>query len=94
MQLSLQSCETLSKYQPCITNVKLGSLPQATVYILEEISLNFPDANVEVDEGANLILTVTASTASDQDFNFTVNITGKDHDSQCKLVAILIGNGL
>ena len=83
VQLSLRSREITSNL-PYIAHARLGSVPQAEIYILEEISLNFQDESVEVDEGANLILRVTASTVSYQDFNFTVNITGKYHNSQCK----------
>ena len=83
VQLSLQSHEILSDLMRW--EVRLGSIPQATIYILEEIDLNFPAGDMEVDEGGNLTLNVESSRAIDQDFNFTVNITGKSQDSQCKL---------
>ena len=92
VQLSLRSRE-ISSNLPYIAHARLGSIPQAEIYILEEIVLNIEDGSVEVDEGANLTLHITASATSSQDYNFTVNITGKDHNSQCKLLtAILKGN--
>ena len=85
MQLSLQS-RTIMSDLPYITYVRLGSILQATVHIQEEIILNFPDDDVvEVNEGANLILIIMASTAINRDYNFTLNITRKDHNSPCKL---------
>ena len=83
VQLSLQSHEILSDLMRW--EVRLGSIPQATIYILEEIVVNFQTEDMEVDEGGNLTLNVESSRAIDQDFNFTVNITGKSQDSQCKL---------
>ena len=83
VQLSLQSHRILSDL-PYTTRVRLGSIPQATVFILEEIVLSIQDA--EVIEGTTLALTVTASTASNSDFNFTVEIAGKNQDTQCKLL--------
>ena len=92
VQLSLRSRE-ISSNLPYIAHARLGRIPQAEIYILEEIVLNIENGSVEVDEGANLTLHITASVVSNQDYNFTVNITGKDDDSQCKLLtAILRGN--
>ena len=89
VQLSLQSREILSDL-PYITHVRLGSIPQAKVRILEENILKFLNDSVEVREGENLTLTVTASTASVRDFTFNVSITGSNDDefkgSQCKLI--------
>ena len=92
VQLSLRSRE-ISSNLPYIAHARLGRIPQAEIHILDEIVLNFQDGSRDVDEGANLTLYITASPVSVQDYNFTVNITGKDHDSQCKLLtAILRGN--
>ena len=83
VQLSLQSRRILSDL-PYTTRIRLGSIPQATIFILEEIILSIQDA--EVMEGATLVLTVTASTASNSDFNFTVEIAGNNQDTECKLL--------
>ena len=92
VQLSLRSRE-ISSNLSYIAHARLGRIPQAEIYILEEIVLNIEDGSVEVDEVANLTLNITASATSSQDYNFTVNITGKDHNSQCKLLTgILRGN--
>ena len=85
VQLSLPSHEILSNL-PYTTHARFGNIPQATIYILEERVLNFPKGNAEVEEGENLILNITASTGSDEDFNFTVKITGYSQDSQCELM--------
>lgn len=85
VQLSLQLCNNQSD-QANVTPFRLGSTTQATIYIQEEIILNFQDGSVHVNEGANLTLTITASIASDQEFFCTVNITGNNNDSQCKLL--------
>ena len=85
VQLSLQS-RTIMSDLPYITYVRLGSILQATVHIQEEIILNFADDDiVEVNEGANLILIIMASTAINRDYNFTLDITRKDDNSPCKL---------
>ena len=84
VQLSIQSCNNQSDL-PNVTPFRLGSVTQATIYIQEEIVLNFQDASVRVNEGADLTLTITASIASDQRFFCTVNITGNNNDSLCKL---------
>ena len=94
VQLSLPSHEILSNL-PYITHASFGTIPQATIYILEEIVLNFLKGSVEVEEGGNLILNIVASTGSDEDFNFTVKITGHDQDSQCELLtAVFLENCL
>lgn len=68
--------------------VSLASVREATVYIQDEIVLSFQNKHVEVEEGENLTLIVSASAASDQDFNITVNITG--NSAHCKLKYIII----
>ena len=85
VHLSLPSHEILSNL-PYTTHVRFGNVPQATIYILEEIVLNFAKGSAEVEEGENLILKITASAGRNQDFNFTVNITGHSQDSQCELL--------
>ena len=85
VHLSLPSQEILSNL-PFTTHVRFGSIPHATIYILEEIVLNFLKGSAEVEEGENLILNITASAGRNQDFNFTVKITGHDQDSQCELL--------
>ena len=85
VHLSLPSQEILSNL-PFTTHVKFGNIPQATIYLLEDIVLNFPNVSAEVEEGENLMLNITASAGRDQDFNFTVKITGHDQDSQCELL--------
>ena len=85
VHLSLPSQEILSNL-PFTTHVRFGNIPHATIYILEEIVLNFLKGSAEVVEGKNLILNIAASTGSDEDFSFTVNITGHSQDSQCELL--------
>lgn len=87
MQLSLRLSNSQSDLP--FTPFRLGSATQATIYIQEEIMLNFQVGRVYVQEGADFILFVTASTI-DQNFTCTVNITGNNDDSQCKLIYILI----
>ena len=84
VHLSLQSREIFSDL-PYKIHARLGDVLQAQVNIQEEILLNFQDESAEVNEGENLILNITVSAGRDQNSSFTVNITGKDHDSQCKL---------
>ena len=86
VHMSLQSREILSDL-PYTTHVRLGSVPQATVNILDGIILNFQRGSVEVDEGQELILNVTASRESDRDSTFSVSITRNNPDVQCKLLA-------
>ena len=86
VDMSLQSREIQSDL-PYITHVRLGSVPQATVYILDGIILNFQRGSVEVVEGQELILNVTASRESDRNFTFSVSIARKNSDVQCKLLA-------
>ena len=83
VQLSLQSREIFSDL-PYVIHARLGDVLQAQVNIQEEILLNFQDESAEVNEGENLILNITVSAGRDQNSSFTVNITGKDLDSQCK----------
>ena len=85
VQLSLPSQEIQSNL-PYTTHVRFGNIPHATIYILEERVLNFRKGSAEVEEGENLILNITASTGSDEDFNFTVKITGHNQDFHCKLM--------
>jgi len=85
VHLSLPSHEILSNL-PHTTHVRFGNIAQATIYILEEIVLNFAKGSAEVEEGENLILNITASAGSDEDFNFTVKITGYSQDCQCELL--------
>ena len=85
VQLSLPSHEIQSNL-PYTTHARFGNIPHATIYILEEIVLNFLKGSVEVEEGENLILNITASAGSDEDFNFTVKITEYSQDSQCELM--------
>ena len=66
--------------------VSMGSIREATVYILDEIIIYFQKKEVQVKEGENLILTVSASTAINQNFNITVNITSSDTHMSCKLM--------
>ena len=63
--------------------ISVGDIREATVYIQEDIFLSFQAESVRVEEGQNLTLTVTASPASDEDFNVTLNITS--NSAQCKL---------
>ena len=63
--------------------ISVGDIREATVYIQEDIFLSFQAESVRVEEGQNLILTVTASPASDENFNVTLNITS--NSAQCKL---------
>lgn len=88
MQLSLQLFNSQSDLP--FTPFRLGSATQATIYIQEEIMLNFQAGRVYVHEGADLVLNVTASTTIDQNFTCTVNITGNDNDSRCELIIIVI----
>ena len=83
VQLSLQSREIFSDL-PYVIHARLGDVLHAQVNIQEEILLNFQDESAEVNEGENLILNITVSAGRDQNSSFTVNITGKDLDSQCK----------
>ena len=88
MQLSLQSREIVSRLSNISNNTyyaRIGSVPQATVYIQDEIILDFPNAHIEVMEGENLTLTVRASTASDANFTINVNISSAGNDVRCKL---------
>lgn len=64
--------------------VRLGNVPQAKVFIQDEIILNFLGRSIEVEEGENLILNVTVNTAKDQNFNITVNVTG--NNAHCKFM--------
>lgn len=68
--------------------VSLGKIREATVYIQDEIILSFEKESIQVEEGENLTLTVTANTVSDQEFNITVNVTS--NSGHCKLKYILI----
>ena len=61
----------------------VGSIREATVYILDEIIISFREEEIQVEEGGDLTLTVTANAASDKDFNVTVNITS--NSAHCKL---------
>lgn len=88
MQLSLQLFNSQSDLP--FTPFRLGSATQATIYIQEEIMLNFQAGRVYVQEGVDLVLNVTASTTIDQNFTCTVNITGNNNDSQCELINIVI----
>lgn len=84
VQLSLPLREIMS-HLPNNGNTiaRIGSVPQATVYIQDEIILDFPDRHIEGTEGANLTLNVIASIASDRNFKIIVIITG--NSAQCKL---------
>ena len=82
VQLSLRTRKIMS-HPPINTFARIGSVPQATICIQDEIILDFSNRNIEVKEGENLTLKVTVSTASDQNFNLSVNITG--NSAQCKL---------
>lgn len=84
VQFSLQSREIFSDL-PYVIHARLGAVLQAQVNIQEEILLNFQDESAEVNEGENLILNITVSAGRDQNSSFTVNITGENQDSQCKL---------
>ena len=88
VQLSLQLCNSQSDLP--FTPFRLGSATQATIYIQEEIMLNFQAERVYIQEGADLILNVTASTTIEQNFTCTVNITGNNNDSQCELIIIIV----
>lgn len=66
--------------------VSMGNIREATVYIDDEIIISFSRKNVQVKEGGNLTLTVTASTATNMEFNITVNITGIDIHMSCELI--------
>ena len=68
--------------------VGLGNIREATVYIRDEIIIFFQEKEVRVEEGENLILTVSASAASDQNFNITVIITSSDTHMSCKLMYV------
>ena len=63
--------------------ISVGSIREATVYILDEIIISFREEEIQVEEGENLTLTVTANAANDEDFNVTVNITS--NSAHCKL---------
>ena len=63
--------------------ISVGSIREATVYILDEIIISFGEKEIQVEEGGNLTLAVTANAASDEDFNVTVNITS--NSAHCKL---------
>ena len=62
--------------------ISLGNIQEATVFIQDEIFLSFLEENILAKEGGNLTLTVTANTASDQEFNISTNITSIS--AQCK----------
>ena len=84
VQLSLQSREIFSDL-PYVIHARLGDVFHAEVKIQEDIILNFQDESAEVNEGENLILNITVSAGSNQNSSFSVNITGENQDSQCKL---------
>lgn len=65
--------------------VSMGDIREATVCIQDEIILSFTNENFEVLEGSYLHLTVYANTASNQDFDIIVNITGGHGQMSCKL---------
>ena len=86
VQLSLQTHEIMPPLPNIYYNntiARIGSVPQATVYILDEIILDFLDRHITVVEGANVTLTIIASRASDQNITVNVNITSTD--DECKL---------
>ena len=62
--------------------ISLGNIKEAFVYIQDEIIISLEEDNVQVEEGGNLTLTVTASIASDQEFNITMIIT--NNTAHCK----------
>ena len=62
--------------------ISLGNIKEAFVYIQDEIIISLEEDNVQVEEGGNLTLTVTASIASDQEYNITVIIT--NNTAHCK----------
>ena len=84
VQLSLQSRKIFSDL-PYVIHARLGDVFHAEVNIQEDIILNFQDEIAEVNEGENLILNITVSAGSNQNSSFSVNITGENQDSQCKL---------
>ena len=85
VQLSLRTREIMSPSNNVVTYARIGSIPQATVYIQDEIILSFQGERLVATEGENLTLTVTASTASDVSFTTIVNISSADFSEQCKL---------
>ena len=85
LQLSLRTREIMSPSNNVVTYARIGGIPEATVYIQDEIILSFQDERLVVTEGENLTLTVTASTASDVSFTTIVNISSADFSEQCKL---------
>ena len=62
--------------------ISFGNVKEATVFIQDEIIISLQDESVQVEEGGNLTLTVTASIASDQEFNITMIIT--NNTAHCK----------
>ena len=64
--------------------ISLGSIREANVYIQDEIIVSLEEEYVQVREGEHLTLTVTASTASDEEFIITMNITNST--AHCKLM--------
>ena len=63
--------------------VSLGDIREATVCIQDEIILSFGKQSIQVEEGENLTLSVTANTVSDEDYTISVNITS--NSGHCKL---------
>ena len=85
VQLSLQTHEIMSSLSSIYSNntiARIGSVSQATVYILDEIILDFLDRHRTVAEGENVTLTIMASRASDQ--NITVNVNIMSNGAECK----------
>ena len=75
------------------TAVSIGGIREATVCIRDEIIISFPGESVQAVEGGTMILTVSANTASDQDYGITVNITGsRDHNMSCELMYVAYHN--